>query len=78
MTRGFVLSLINISKPFEVEKNISDFITHEGHLIHESRKLNSARRRYVVSEKEMLAVIGITLCRGWTIVPFFTFVDQQN
>ena len=55
--------MIDVSKPFVVETDASDFalggfLTLEGHPIaYESRKLNSAERRYTVSKKEMLAVI---------------------
>ena len=63
MTWGPVLGLVDITKPFEVETDASDYalggvLLQEGHPIaYESRKLNSAERRYTVSEKEMLAVI---------------------
>jgi len=63
MTRGPVLGLVDVTKPFEVETDASDFalggvLIPEGHPIaYESRKLNDAERRYTVSEKEMLAVV---------------------
>ena len=63
MTRGPVLGLVDVTKPFEIETDASDFalggvLIEEGHPIaYESRKLNDAERRYTVSEKEMLAVV---------------------
>ncbi|XP_022975335.1 uncharacterized protein LOC111474513 [Cucurbita maxima] len=63
MTRDPVLRLVDVTKPFEIETDASDFalggvLIQEGHLIaYESRKLNDAERRYTVSEKEMLAVV---------------------
>jgi len=63
MTRGPVLGLVDVTKPFEVETDASDYalggvLLQDGHPIaYESRKLNSAERRYTVSEKEMLAVV---------------------
>lgn len=62
MTRGPVLGLVDVTKLFEVETDASDFalggvLLQEGHPIaYESRKLNSAERRYTISKKEMLAV----------------------
>ena len=62
MTRGLVLGLVDVSKPFEVETYASDFalggvLIQEDHPIaYDSRKLNDVERRYTVSEKEMLAV----------------------
>ena len=63
MTRGPVLGLVDVTKPFEIETYASDFalggvLIQEGHPIaYESRKLNDVKRRYTVSEKEMLAVV---------------------
>ena len=63
MTRGPVLGLVDVTKPFEIETDASDFalggvLIQEGHPIaYESRKLNDANRRYTVFEKEMLAVV---------------------
>ena len=63
MTRGPVLRLVDVTKPFEIETDASDLalggvLIQEGHPIaYESRKLNDAERRYTVSEKEMLAVV---------------------
>ena len=62
MTRGPVLGLVNVTKPFEIETDASDLalgsvLIQEGHPIaYESRKLDDAERRYTVSEKEMLVV----------------------
>ena len=63
MTRGLVLGLVDVTKPFEIETDASDFalggvLIQEGHPIaYESQKLNDAKRRYTVSDKEMLAVV---------------------
>ena len=63
MTRGPVLGLVDVTKPFEIETDASDFalggvLIQEGHPIaYESWKLNDAERRYTVSEKEMLPVV---------------------
>ena len=63
MTRGLVLGLVDVTKPFEIEIDASDFalggvLIQEGHFIaYESRKLNDAERRYTVFEKEMLVVV---------------------
>ena len=63
MTRGPILGLVDVSKPFEVEKDASNFalggvLIQEGHPIaYKSRKLNDAERRYTVSENEMLVVV---------------------
>ena len=63
MTRGPVLGLVDVTKPFEIETDASDFalggvLIHEGHPIaYKSRKINDAERRYTVSEKEMLVVV---------------------
>ena len=62
-TRGPVLGLVDVTKPFEIETDAFDFalggvFIQEGHPIaYESRKLNDAKRRYTISEKEMLAVV---------------------
>ena len=67
MTRGFVLGLVDVTKPFEIETDASDFalggvLIQEGHpIVYESRKLNDAERRYTISEKEMLAVVHCLL-----------------
>ena len=57
--KGLVLGLVDVTKPFEIETDASDFVLiQEGHLIaYESQKLNDAERRYAVSEKEMLVVV---------------------
>ena len=60
---GPVLGIADMTKPFEVERDASDFdlggiLLQERHSIaYESRKLNEAERRYATSEKEMLAVV---------------------
>ena len=58
-----VLGIVDVTKPFEVETDASDFslggiLLQEGHPIaYESRKLNDVERRYAASKKEILAVI---------------------
>ncbi|TYK13522.1 polyprotein [Cucumis melo var. makuwa] len=62
MTRGPVHGLVDVSKPFIVEIDTSDFtlgsiLTQEGHPIaYESHKSNNTERRYTVFEKEILVV----------------------
>ena len=63
MTRGLVLGLTNVSKPFEVLMDASDFVLggilfEERHRIaYESKKLNNAERKYTFSGKEMFVVV---------------------
>ncbi|KAJ7974912.1 Retrotransposon protein, putative, Ty3-gypsy subclass [Quillaja saponaria] len=58
-----VLALPDISKPFEVQTDASDYalggvLLQESHPVaYESHKLSQAERRYTAQEKEMLAVI---------------------
>ncbi|KAI5343688.1 hypothetical protein L3X38_011564 [Prunus dulcis] len=58
-----VLRLPDISKPFEIHADASDFaiggvLIQDGHsLAFESRKLNDTERRYTIQEKEMTAVV---------------------
>ncbi|KAL0350189.1 UNVERIFIED_CONTAM: Gag-Pol polyprotein [Sesamum radiatum] len=58
-----VLALPDMSKPFTVETDASDFalggvLMQDGHPVaFESRKLKDAERRYSVHEKELLAVV---------------------
>ena len=58
-----VLALLDVSRPFEVQTDASDFafggvLLQEGHPVtYESHKLSEAKRRYMAQEKEMLAVI---------------------
>ncbi|TYK04903.1 putative mitochondrial protein [Cucumis melo var. makuwa] len=67
MTRGLILGLVDVSKPFLVETDASDFVfggvlTQEGHPIaYKSHKLNNVERRYTVSKKEMLVVESVSL-----------------
>ena len=57
----FILS--NITKPFKVQIDASDFtlggvLAQEGHsIVFESCKLSKAERKYAAQEKELLAVI---------------------
>ncbi|KAM2418624.1 hypothetical protein ACFX1W_025288 [Malus domestica] len=58
-----VLRLPDLSKPFELHTDASDFaiggvLMQEGHPIaYESRKLNNAEKRYTTHEKEMTAIV---------------------
>ena len=58
-----VLTLPDVTKPFEVQTDASDFalggvLLQEGHPVaFESHKLSEAERRYTAQEKELLAVI---------------------
>ncbi|KAL0307107.1 UNVERIFIED_CONTAM: Transposon Tf2-11 polyprotein [Sesamum radiatum] len=58
-----VLALPDMSKPFTVETDASDFalggvLMQDGHPVaFESRKLKDVERRYSVHEKELLAVV---------------------
>ncbi|KAK4390469.1 Transposon Tf2-12 polyprotein [Sesamum angolense] len=58
-----VLALLDMSKPFTVETDASDFalggvLMQDGHPVaFESRKLKDVERRYSVHEKELLAVV---------------------
>ena len=58
-----VLALPDVSRPFEVQTDASDFalggvLLQEGHPVaYESHKLSEAERRYTAQEKEMLAVV---------------------
>lgn len=63
MTRGPILGLVDITKSFEIETDVSDFVLgsiliQEGHPIaYESRKLNDTEMRCSISEKEMMVVV---------------------
>ena len=58
MTRGPILGLVDVSKPFKIETNAFDFslggiFIQEGNPIaYESQKLNDVDRRYIVSKKK--------------------------
>ncbi|KAA0054053.1 reverse transcriptase [Cucumis melo var. makuwa] len=66
MMEGTLLGIADVTKPFEVETDASDYalggvLLQNGHPIaYESRKLNAAERRYTVFEKEMLAIPKLT------------------
>ncbi|TYK15859.1 reverse transcriptase [Cucumis melo var. makuwa] len=69
MMEGPLLGIADVTKPFEVETDASDYalggvLLQNGHPIaYESQKLNVAERRYTVSEKDMLAVVHCL--RAW-------------
>ncbi|KAA0049809.1 reverse transcriptase [Cucumis melo var. makuwa] len=69
MMEGPLLGIADVTKPFEVETDASDYalggvLLQNGHPIaYESRKLNAAERRYTVSEKEMFTVVHCL--RAW-------------
>ncbi|KAL0301589.1 UNVERIFIED_CONTAM: Retrovirus-related Pol polyprotein from transposon.6 [Sesamum radiatum] len=79
-----VLALPDMSKPFTVETDGSDFALGEvlmqyGHPVaFESRKLKNVERRYSVHEKELLAVINyLRLCRHYYLgSPFVVETDN--
>ncbi|GJU42206.1 putative nucleotidyltransferase, ribonuclease H [Tanacetum coccineum] len=58
-----VLRLLDVTMPFELHTDASDFaiggvLMQDGHPIaFESRKLNETKRKYIVQEKEMTAVV---------------------
>ncbi|TYK07217.1 polyprotein [Cucumis melo var. makuwa] len=63
MMEGPVLGIANVTKPFEVETDASDYalggvLLQNGHPItYESRKVKAVEKRYTVFEKEMLVVV---------------------
>ncbi|TYK18568.1 reverse transcriptase [Cucumis melo var. makuwa] len=69
MMEGPLLGITDVTKPFEVETDASDYalggvLLQNGHSIaYESRKFNAAERKYTVFEKEMLAVVHCL--RAW-------------
>ncbi|KAL0456568.1 UNVERIFIED_CONTAM: Transposon Tf2-11 polyprotein [Sesamum latifolium] len=79
-----VLALPNMSKPFVVETDASDFalgsvLVQDGHLVaFESRKLKDVERRYSVHEKELMAVIHcLRLWRHYLLgSPFMVKTDN--
>ena len=72
---GPVLGIVDVTKPFEVETDASDFapggvLLQEGHPIaYESQKLNEAERRYAASEKEMLAPTAYDCADSTSLAP---------
>ncbi|KAJ7968029.1 Retrotransposon protein, putative, Ty3-gypsy subclass [Quillaja saponaria] len=69
-----VLVLPDISKPFEVQTDVSDYalggvLLQENHPVaYESHKLSQAEMRYTAHEKEMLAVIHcLRVCRHYLL-----------
>ncbi|KAL2245998.1 UNVERIFIED_CONTAM: Transposon Tf2-11 polyprotein [Sesamum indicum] len=79
-----VLALPDMSKPFVVETDASDFalggvLMQDGHPVaFESRKLKDAERRYSVHEKELLAVVHcVRLWRHYLLgSPFVVRMDK--
>lgn len=63
MMKDPVLTFLDISKPFEIHKDVLDFalgrvLLQEVHpMAFESRKLFKAERKYMAQEKELLAMI---------------------
>ena len=63
MMKGHVLTLPDISKPFKVQIDASDFalggmLLQEGYPVaFENRKLSEAKRMYIAQEKELFTVI---------------------
>ena len=63
MFGDLVLALPDVTKPFEVQIDVSDFaisgvLLQKGyHVAYESHKLSEVERRYIAQEKEMLVVI---------------------
>lgn len=63
MTDEIVLSLPDHAKQFEVQTYALDYVIggvlmQDGHsVVFQSRKLNKAKRRYTIQEKEMIMVV---------------------
>ena len=63
MMKGPILTLSDISKPFQVQMDASDFalggvlLQESHHVAFESHKLSKAERQYTAQEKELLAMI---------------------
>ena len=63
MSKDPVLALPDISKPFEIQTDASNYalggvFLQDGHPVaYESRKLNDTERKYAAHEKELLAVV---------------------
>ncbi|KAK4382075.1 Retrovirus-related Pol polyprotein from transposon.6 [Sesamum angolense] len=78
-----MLALSDMSKPFTVETDASDFalggvLMQDGHpLAFESRKLKDVERRYSVHEKELLAVVHC-LRLWWHYLLGSPFVVKTN
>ena len=58
MTRGPILGLVDVTKPFEIETDASDFalggvLIQEGFIAYESRKLNDVEWRYLSPKKNV-------------------------
>ncbi|KAL0349659.1 UNVERIFIED_CONTAM: Transposon Tf2-11 polyprotein [Sesamum radiatum] len=81
-----VLALPDMSKPFTVETDASDFalggaLMQDGHPVaFESRKLKDVERRYLVHEKELLAVVHcLRLWRHYLLgSPFVVKTDNTT
>lgn len=69
MVKGPILGIADVTQPFEVETDASDYalggvlLQNGDPIAYESRKLNDTERRYTVSEKEMLVVVHCL--RAW-------------
>ena len=66
MMKGHVLTLLDISKPFEVQLDKSDYalggvFLQKGHPVaFENRKLFEAKRKYIAQKKELLFILLLT------------------
>ena len=69
MFEGTIPGTTNVTQPFEIEIDaydyaLDDVLLQNGHCIaYESRKLNATKKRYAMSEKEMLVVVHCL--RAW-------------
>ncbi|XP_060196262.1 uncharacterized protein LOC132625679 [Lycium barbarum] len=84
MSSSPVLALPDLTRPFEVETDASDYalggvLLQEGHPVaYESRKLKDAERRYAAHEKELLDVVHcLRLWRNYLLgSPFVVKTDN--
>ena len=69
MSEEPVLGITDVTQPFEVETNVCDYalgcvLLQNGHPISfDNWKLNAAKKKYTVSEKEMFAMVHCL--RAW-------------